>query len=88
MGHQLPAHRLVVLPLLKGVAGAVTIFVKGQAGIGESLPHKVRDDGLLVFNRGVVTVQLLIHGNAAVACDGKAFDQCGSPPFSVFAAHG
>ena len=74
MPHQLPAHGLVVFPLLEGVAGAVAVLVEGQAGIGEPLAHEVRDDGLLVFDGRVVPVQLLVHRDAAVACNVVAFD--------------
>ena len=71
VAHQLPAHGLIALSLLKGVAGAIPILVKGQGAVGKFFPDKVRDDGLLVLNGGVVPVQLLVHGDAAVAGDVK-----------------
>ena len=83
--HQLPAHGLVVFPLLEGVAGAVAVLVEGQAGIREPLTDEVRDDGFLVFDGGVVPVQFLVHRDAAVARNVIAFDHGVSPPFRYFA---
>ena len=74
MAHQLPAHGLVALPLLEGVAGAVPVLVESQGRVGEFLLDEILNDGLLVFNGSVVPVQLLVHGDAAVAGDVKAFD--------------
>ena len=50
MVHQAPAHLLVALPLLEGVAGAVPVFVEGKAAAGEVLADVVGDDGFLVFD--------------------------------------
>jgi len=59
---------------MEGVAGAVPVLAEGQGAAWEFLLHEVRDDGFLVFDGGVVPVQLLVHGDAAVAGDVKAFD--------------
>ena len=50
MVHQAPAHLLVALPLLEGVAGAVPVFVEGEAAAGEVLADVVGNDGFLVFD--------------------------------------
>ena len=72
--HQLPAHGLIALPLFEGVAGAVPVLVEGESAVGETLFYEVLDDGLLVFDGGVVPVLLLVYGNTAVTGDVKAFD--------------
>ena len=74
MAHQLPAHGLVALPLLEGVAGAVPVLVESQGAVRETALDEVREDGLLVFDGGVVPVQLLVHGDAAVTGDVKFFN--------------
>ena len=50
VGHHLPAHFLVVFPLLKGVTGAVAVFKEGKAASGKFGFYKICDDGFLVFN--------------------------------------
>ena len=75
------AHLLIAFALLKGIAGAVAVLVEGQAGTGEVPLHKVRDDGLLVFNGHIVPVKLLIHRDTAVAGNVKSFDQSIHRPF-------
>ena len=87
MLHQSAPHGLIALPLLKRIAGAIAVFEKGQRAVRKAMLDKIRDDGFLVFDRGVVPIQLFVYRNAAVARDGIAFDQCDSPPFSVFVAH-
>ena len=81
MGHEPLPHGLVALPLLKGVAGAVPVLVEGEGAVGEPLPDEILDDGLLVLDGHIVPVQLLIHGDAAVAGDVKGLDHV--PPLSV-----
>ena len=83
--HQPPAHLLIALALLKRVAGAVAVFKKCQRAAGKVGLHIVLDDGLLVFNGDVLLILLIIHGNAGIARNIKAFDQFGSPPFRYFA---
>ena len=41
MCHQTPAHFLITLTLLEGVAGAVTILVEDQRAVGEAVLHKI-----------------------------------------------
>ena len=77
--HQLPAHGLVALPLFEGVAGLVPVLVEGEGGVREFLPDKVRDDGFLIFDGGVVPVQLLVHGDAAVAGNIEFFNHWSHP---------
>ena len=74
------SHGLVALPLLKGIAGTVPILIKGQAASRKSAVHKVPDDGFLVFNGHIVPVQLLVHGDAAVAGNVKGFGH-NKPPY-------
>ena len=83
--HQPPAHLLIALALLKGVAGAVAVFKKRQRAAGEMGFYIVLDDGLLVLDGDVLLILLIIHGNAGIARDVKAFNQFGSPPFRYFA---
>ena len=84
MPYQPPAHLLIALALLKGVAGAVAVFKKRQRAAGEVGLYIVLDDGLLVLDGDVLLILLIIHGNAGIARDVKAFDQFGSPPFQIF----
>ena len=74
VGHQLPAHGLVTLPLLEGVTGAVPVLEEGEGAVGELLPDERFNDGFLVFDGGVVPVQFFVYGDAAVAGDGKVFN--------------
>ena len=85
MGHKSPAHLLIALALLKRVAGAVAVFKKRQRAAGEVGLYIVLDDGLLVLDRDVLLLLLIIHGNAGIARNVKAFDHVGSPPFRYFA---
>ena len=71
VAHEPPAHNLVALPLLEGIARAVPVLVEGEGAAGEFVLDEVLDDGLLVFDGHVVPVQLVIHGDAAVARNGK-----------------
>ena len=73
MRHQPPAHGLVTLPLLEGVARAVSVFKKGQGAPGKPGLDEVGDDGLLIFNGHIVPIQLLVHRDSAVAGDFKGF---------------
>lgn len=82
MGHQLPAHRLVALPLLEGVAGAVPVLVEGEGTVGELLLYKVLDDRFLVFDGGVVAVLLLVYGDTAVSGNVEFFNHS-SPPDTI-----
>ncbi len=75
VGHEPTSHGLVALPLLEGVAGAVPVLIEGEGAAGELAFDKVLNNGLLVFNGSVVPVQLLIHGDAAVARNIKPFCQ-------------
>ena len=84
VAHQPPAHLLIALALLKGVAGAVAVFKKRQRASGEVGFYIVLDDGLLVLNRDVLLILLIIHRNTGIARDVKAFNQFGSPPFRYF----
>ena len=79
VGHESPAHLLIALALLKGVAGAVAVFKKRQCAVRKVRCYKVFDDGLLVFNRHIVAVELLIDRNAGIACNIKAFNHDHSP---------
>ena len=85
MPHQPPAHLLIALALLKGVARAVAVFKKRQRAAGKVGFYIVLDDGLLVLDRNVLLILLIIHGNTGIARDVKAFNQFGSPPFRYFA---
>ena len=85
VAHQLPPHGLVVLPLFEGVARAVPVLVEGQGTAWEFLLYEVRDDGLLVFDGGVVPIQLLIYRDAAVSGNIKAFNH-GSTPLCQIAS--
>ena len=76
MADELSAHGLVILALLKRVAGAVTVFIERQCAVGESLPDIVSDDGFLVFDGYIVAVQLFVNRNAAVSCYGVGLYQC------------
>ena len=80
MVQQIPAHLLVAFPLFKGVAAAITILEKGQRAAGEAGFHVFFDDGFLVLDGYVVTVQLVIHGDSGIAGNVKGFGQGGSPP--------
>ena len=84
VAHQPPAHLLIALALLERVAGAVAVFKKRQRAAGEVGLHIVLDDGLLVLDGDVFLILLIIHGNAGIARDVKAFNQFGSPPFKYF----
>ena len=85
VAHQPPAHLLIALALLKGVAGAVAVFKKRQRAAGKMGFYIVLDDGLLVLDGDVLLILLIIHGNAGIARNIKAFDHVGSPPFKYFA---
>ena len=82
MGNESLAHSLVAFPLLKGVAGAVPVLVKGQGTIREALLHKILDNGFLVFDGDVIPVQFIIHRDAAIARNVKAFGHDGIAPLS------
>ena len=83
MVQQIPAHLLVAFPLLKGVAGAITVFKKGQRAAGEAFFYVFLDDGFLVLDGYVVPVQLVVYGDSGVAGDVKGFGQGGAPPGST-----
>ena len=84
MAHQPPAHLLIALALLKGVAGAVAVFKECQRAAGKMGFYIVLDDGLLVLDGDILLLLLIIHGNTGIARDIKAFDHVGSPPFKYF----
>ena len=84
VANQLPAHGLIAGALVEGVAGAVTVLVEGQGAVGEPLFHKVLNDGFLVFDGGVVPIQLLVHGNATVAGDVEVFDHVPASFLSIY----
>ena len=85
VAHQPPAHLLIALPLVEGVAGTVTVFKKSQRAAGKVGFYIFFDDGLLVFDGDVLLLLLIVHGNAGIARNVKCFDQSGSPPFRYFA---
>ena len=89
MGNEALAHSLVAFPLLKGVAGAVPVLVKGEGTIREALLHKILDDGFLVFDGDVIPVQFIVHRDTAVARNVKAFGHRYIAPLSDgFGCHG
>ena len=69
MRHELPPHCLIALTLLEGVARAVAVLVEYELRARELVLDEVGDDGLLVLNGHIVPVQLVVHGDAAVAGD-------------------
>ena len=75
MAHQFLAHLLVPFPLLKSIAGAVTVFKEGQRAAGKTAFHIFLNDGFLVFDGYILPVQLIIHGDPGVSGDVKGFDQ-------------
>ena len=74
MGHQFPAHFLIAGPLVEGITRLVPVLIKGKSGPGEFLTDKTLNDSLLVLDGGVIPVQLLVHGNPAVAGKVKGFN--------------
>ena len=83
--HQPPAHLLIALALVEGVAGAVAVFKKHQRAAGKVGFYIIFDDGLLVFDGDVLLLLLIVYGNAGIARNVKCFNQPGSPPFRYFA---
>ena len=83
MAHEAPAHLLVALPLVEGIAGAVPVFKESQAAAGEILMHIVFNDGLLVLDGYILLVQLVIHGNAGVTRYVKGLGHTGISPLSI-----
>ena len=73
------AHLLIAFALLKGVAGAVAVLEKGEAAAGKLRFYKVLDDGFLVLDGDVVTVELVIDGNTGVARYVEGFGHGYSP---------
>ena len=78
MRHQFPAHCLITFPLFKGIAGTISVFKEMQCAVRKALSDKISDDVFLVFNGGVVLVQFIINGNAAVSCNTKFLYQYSS----------
>ena len=78
------SHAPVAFPLLKGVAGAVPVFIKGEGASGKSAGDEILDNGLLVFDGGVVSVQLFIDRDAAITGNVKCFCQLLSPHKLLF----
>ena len=66
------AQLLIALTLLKGVPGAVAVFKEGQAAAGKFFFDEILNDRLLVFDRGVVPVQLFVYGDSAVTRNVKS----------------
>ena len=85
MAHQPPAHGLIALPLLKGVAGAIPILIKGQRAPRKSLVYIIFDDSLLVLNGYIVPIQFVVHRNAAVTRNIKMLNH-GAPPIQIISA--
>ena len=79
VAHQPPAHLLIALALVEGVAGAVAVFKKRQRAAGEAGFYIVLDDGLLVFNGDVLLILLIIHRNTGIARNVKCFNHGHSP---------
>lgn len=77
--HQPPAHLLIALALVEGVAGAVAVFKKRQRAAGKTGFYIVLDDGLLIFDRNVLLILFIIHGNTGIARDVKCFNHGHSP---------
>ena len=50
MSDQLAPHQIISLALLKRVACAIAVLIKGYATVREALFDKIRDDGFLVFD--------------------------------------
>ena len=59
--HQSAPHGLIALPLLKRITGAIAVFEKGQRAVRKAMLDKIRDDGFLVFDGGVVPIQLFVY---------------------------
>ena len=79
--HEQPAHPLIPLALLKRVARAVAVLEKVQLAAREMGADVFPDDALLVLDGDVVPVQLLVHGDAAVARDSMDLRHFPPPPF-------
>ena len=79
VANQTLSHGLIAFPLLKGIAGAVPIFVECQGAFRESLINIILNNGFLVFNGHIVPIQFIIHGDSAVAGYVKMFNH-GAPP--------
>ena len=56
MAHEHGPHRLITLPLLKGITGAVAVFVKRQCALREFPADKICNNRLLVLYGSVVAV--------------------------------
>ena len=78
MGHHVPAHPLVVLPGLKGIAAAIPVLIEGQPGAGELPMDKVRNDRFLIFDGGVVLILdvVILKGNPGIPRNIKNLCQC------------
>ena len=79
VAHQPPAHLLIPLALLECVPRAVAVFKKRQCAVWKVRRYKIFDDGLLVFNRHIVAVELFIDRNAGIPRNVKAFYHSHSP---------
>ena len=79
MRHEAPAHILIALALLKCVAGAVPILKKGEPAAGEMGLYIVGEDGFLVLDGNIFLIQLVVHGDAAVAGDVEGFGHSNAP---------
>ena len=77
--HEATAHILIALALLKCVAGAVPILKKSEAAAGEMGLYIVGEDGFLVLNGDIFLIQLVVHGDAAVAGDVEGFSHSNAP---------
>ena len=84
MGHKAAAHGLIALPLAEGVAGAVTILEKSQTAVGEMGLYIVGEDGFLVLDGNILLIQLVVHGDAAVARDVEGFGHGDAPLVKCF----
>ena len=72
-GHEAPAHFLIALPMAEGVTGTVPILKKSEAAAGEMGLYIVGEDGFLVLDGNIFLIQLIVHGDAAVAGDVEGF---------------
>ena len=82
MAHQSPAHFLIALALVEGIAGAIPILKETERTAGKARLYVVFDDGLLVFDGDILLVKLVIDGDTGIARDVVSFGQSGSPPDS------
>ena len=75
--HQIRAHPLIILPLLKRIARTVSIHKEGQLAVRKIPLNIVGNDVLLVFDARVIPIRFHIHGNPAITRDTmRLFNSC------------